>query len=115
MLGTLEYKEIELMRPQHGREEIHPGRWKGMEPNNNGELYKMLNRPMKELRKPNTLSKKKSTPIQTEHPKAWRKINHKERASTGAHKSNRCSREQQTLHRHEQKKEEQKLLDSDER
>ena len=32
------------MRPQHGREEVHPGRWKEMESNNNGELYKMLDR-----------------------------------------------------------------------
>ena len=30
------------MRPQHGREGVHPLRWKGMESNNNGEQHMLM-------------------------------------------------------------------------
>ena len=31
------------MQPHHGCEEVHLGRWKGMESNNSGELHNTLN------------------------------------------------------------------------
>ena len=52
------------MRPHHGREEIHPGRWKEMESNNNGTgATDALS----------TEERKYST-IRTEYSKARRKV-----------------------------------------
>ena len=66
------------------RKSIHPGRWKGMETNNNGTGAT------------DTLSKKGSTPSQPEYPKARRKTQTMEKSQ--GKRSIGTKGEQQTLY-----------------
>ena len=92
------------MRPHHGREEVHLGRWKWMESNNNGELQRFsINQRKGVLRSERTIRRLGGRFIFTRRDcsiKYNKYVDPDDKSSNNAEKKKgkrRRSREQQTL------------------